>query len=608
MKLAQKLSSCQEHSGICKYGRSIQQQEALKRSSVTCFIVKYRVPVLLKQVVYCTNVSSAPILPKTQRWTKVKDFVTKKLRSPYDGEIFRVFLPMMAASMLGPLMNLIDVGIVARLGIKPLAGVGMASFSVLFVGYLLGFLSTLSTPPIAEHYVNKDFQQLSRVVGKGMWIAIYTGILLGAIVYLGAPIYITNVIKLEQEVAVHALEYMQVRAIGMPMDTIAYVMAGSFRGCQDTFSLLQAQIFAIITNLGCDILFVFGFGWGVAGSAWATVLSYTVSNIWLFIVLLKEKGVQMRLLLSPPKIQEIKNFMMQGAALSTRSLVFLGFVVVSGRAVARLGYEATAANEIIRQIFSMFSIPSWSLFRTTLSVVSKYLGAKQHMQARDVFIRCLTIGLCSAITMGILLFLFKFPIMQQFSSNQAVMSIASAGLSILACFLWLDGMASVVEGGLSANMQTKEIATVSIYALLLLNISVWILDANNLVKVPIIWLLIMLISSLMRALFGWRQLFFNNLQYKACQATEFTNNSTTNGKAESEVIQEHERNNDTDLAGNELALNFHVKSKPSESNDTNYVKECGKNSVVQPKRHKTNVKRDNCKEETVFVGDDTALT
>eukprot|EP01025_Chloroclados_australasicus_P026699 TRINITY_DN2651_c0_g1_i2.p1 TRINITY_DN2651_c0_g1~~TRINITY_DN2651_c0_g1_i2.p1 ORF type:complete len:614 (-),score=51.41 TRINITY_DN2651_c0_g1_i2:1424-3265(-) len=595
-----------------KYGCFTYPQKVRGRTSVSCLIKKNTTPVQREQlVVSCTNASSPETLPQTQQWTNVKVFIAKNIRSPYDGEILRILLPIVAANMLDPLMSLVDVGIIARLGIKPLAGVGMASSQVYFVGALLSFLSTLSTPPIAEHYINKDFQKLSKVVGKGMWIAICAGILLGAIVYLGAPAYLTNVIKLEQEVAVHALEYMQVRAIGMPMVTLAFVMAGTFRGCQDTFSPLLAEICAVIMNLGCDILFVFGFGWGVAGSAWATVLSYTVSNVWLFIVLLQQKGVQLRLLLAAPKIQEVINFMVQGAALSTRNLVTLGFVVVSGRATARLGYEATAANEIIRQIFSMFSMPQWSLNGATLSVVSKYLGAKQHMQARDVFIRCLTIGLCSAVTMGTLLFLFKYPIMYQFSSNQAVLSIASAGLSIVACFLWLDGMASVVEGGLSANMQTKELAIVAIYGMLLVIASLWILDANNLVKITIIWLLVRIIS-LMRVLFGWRKLFFNNPQYKAYEAfasinKSDNNDSNNNGKADSEVIQEHERDNDTDLTGKELAHDFKASSKSSGKDGSLYIKEIGKGSGAAAKEVISNVNGDKSKEETVFIADNTAL-
>ncbi len=49
------------------------------------------------------------------------------LRSHYDGEIFRLAVPALAAVMLDPLMGLVDTAIVGRLGAPQLGAVGLAT-------------------------------------------------------------------------------------------------------------------------------------------------------------------------------------------------------------------------------------------------------------------------------------------------------------------------------------------------------------------------------------------------------------------------------------------------------------------------------------------------
>eukprot|EP01024_Parvocaulis_polyphysoides_P030890 TRINITY_DN28060_c0_g2_i8.p1 TRINITY_DN28060_c0_g2~~TRINITY_DN28060_c0_g2_i8.p1 ORF type:complete len:604 (-),score=62.71 TRINITY_DN28060_c0_g2_i8:211-2022(-) len=516
--------------GVCGYrGYKIQSMFLKQQSQAKLFSFQKRKRQLLKQFqlisatadVYQLSTEHHPSpqphshpfsQPLHTAWTKVKNLIKNQIQSPFDGEITKLLLPTLAMYLLDPMMNLVDIGIVARMGTAPLAGVGMAATQVFFVSSLFSFLNVLTVPPAAQAYLNGEIDELSKVVAKGMWIAVVSGIILGVLVYTFSPYYVAWM-KPSDEVGFYAMEFIRARAVGIPLVTLSFVFTGVYRGCQDTLSPLIAQFGAIAANLICDILFVLVWGWGVAGSAWATVLSYAVSDTWLLIVLIKQKGIKFKKLLIPPKINEVITMLVQGAALSTRTLTYMAFVTVSQRSVARLGPSAQAAQEVIRQLFVIFSLPQWALHATSVTIVSKYLGLQKRILARDAFFRCLTIAMVTSIIMGLLMVFFQSPIILQFTQDPRVIGHIGVGITIIACLLWLDGMASVTEGALQANSQTKEIAQVGIFSMLAVTCMMYVVDQFNLVSVAFIWASVR-INSLLRVVVGWKQVFFNQPDFK----------------------------------------------------------------------------------------------
>ena len=68
---------------------------------------------------------------------------------------------------------------------------------------------------------------------------------------------------------------------------VALAATGVLRGLQDTRTPLVASAVGFTANIALNLLFVYGFGWGIAGSAWGTVLAQTGMALGLVTVLVR---------------------------------------------------------------------------------------------------------------------------------------------------------------------------------------------------------------------------------------------------------------------------------------------------------------------------------
>ena len=77
----------------------------------------------------------------------------------------------------------------------------------------------------------------------------------------------------EGETADYAVTYMRIAALGLPFAFLALGGQGYLRGVADLRTPLVIVIAANAVNLVLEVLFVYGFGWGIEGSAWGTVIA-----------------------------------------------------------------------------------------------------------------------------------------------------------------------------------------------------------------------------------------------------------------------------------------------------------------------------------------------
>ena len=77
----------------------------------------------------------------------------------------------------------------------------------------------------------------------------------------------------EGEVAEQATLYLRIAALGAPFFMLATAGQGYLRGVEDLRTPLKILVVAHAVNVVLEVLFVYGFGWGLAGSAWGTVIA-----------------------------------------------------------------------------------------------------------------------------------------------------------------------------------------------------------------------------------------------------------------------------------------------------------------------------------------------
>ena len=189
-----------------------------------------------------------------------------------DREVFALAIPALGALAAEPLYVLVDTAIVGHLGTTQLASLAIAA-TVLTTGFtVFNFLTYGTTAQVARlHGAGRD-RDAAALGSQALWLALAIGALLLVAVIAFAPAAVT-LMGGDGEVADGAVLYLRIAALGAPFFMLSTAGQGFLRGIGDLRTPLVILVAAHAVNVVLELLFVYGFGWGLAGSAWGTVIA-----------------------------------------------------------------------------------------------------------------------------------------------------------------------------------------------------------------------------------------------------------------------------------------------------------------------------------------------
>ena len=197
-----------------------------------------------------------------------------RLRSPHDREIFRLALPALGALAAEPLYVLADTAIVGHLGRPQIAALGLAGTVLAGAFTIFNFLTYGTTAVVARASGAGREHEARAARGAGA---------LGCRSAIGAALLVVLrdrwPSRSSRASAAHghsgdlALLYFRIAALGLPAALIALAGQGYLRGVSNLRRPLEIVVVANVANLVLEVLFVYGFHWGVAGSAAGTAIA-----------------------------------------------------------------------------------------------------------------------------------------------------------------------------------------------------------------------------------------------------------------------------------------------------------------------------------------------
>lgn len=204
---------------------------------------------------------------------------------PTTARLIRFALPAMLAGVTVPLMGMVDVAILGRLGdpaVIAAAGVAASVFTV--VAWSFSFLRFTTTGLVAQG-AGRDDEGEMVVQGLRPLVA---GLLGGAaLVALQGPIIAAGLafIAPAPEVAAMAREYFGIRILGAPLTLALYALNAWLMGAGSPRTMMLLQLMQSVTNAALTFWFVLGLGWGIAGAAWGTVFAEIAATVVMAAVL-----------------------------------------------------------------------------------------------------------------------------------------------------------------------------------------------------------------------------------------------------------------------------------------------------------------------------------
>ena len=362
---------------------------------------------------------------------------------PLDREILRLALPTLAALVAEPLFLLVDTALVGHLGSVSLAGLGIASVVLQTAVGLLVFLAYATTPTVARLLGSGDRRAAVRAGVDGAWLALGVGAALLVVGVAFAPAAVAA-FGVAPDVSAAAVSYLAISAWGLPAMLFVLAATGLLRGLQDTRTPLVIVAVGCGVNAVLNALFIYGFGWGISGSAAGTVIAQ-VGMAMLFAVSVRRDaratGARLR-----PGFAGVTVAAASGGWLLLRTASLRAAMLATVFAASRLGATGLATLQVALAVFSLLAFVLDSLAITGQAMIGYGLGAAQPDRVRLVTGRLVRFGVFAGLLIGVIVAAVSPVLGQVFTSDEAVLRALLPVLLVMAVGLPLAGFVFVLDG------------------------------------------------------------------------------------------------------------------------------------------------------------------
>lgn len=360
-----------------------------------------------------------------------------------DRRILRLAVPALGTLAVEPLYVLVDTAIVGRLGTVPLGGVAVAStvLTTLLTG--CNFLAYGTTARVAFLRGRGDEAGGAAVAVQGLWLAAPIGTPLVAVVGLAAR-GLAGLVGGQGAVLEAATTYLRISAVGIPLVLVALVGNGYLRGVSDTRAPLLVVVVSNVVNVVLEMVLVYGFDLGVAGSAWGTVVAQLVAALW-FLALVGRSVRAEETALAPVRA-EIVRLLVAGRHLLVRTGALLATLALATSTAARTGPVTLAGHQIAIQVHTFLALVLDSLAIPGQILVATLLGAGDLDEARAVSLRLLRLGLMVGAALGLALASSSWALPHVFTADSAVADRATVALVVAGMAQVPAAVAFVLDG------------------------------------------------------------------------------------------------------------------------------------------------------------------
>jgi putative MATE family efflux protein len=350
-------------------------------------------------------------------------------RSQYDREILLLALPALGALAAEPLYLLTDTAIVGHLGTPQLAALALAATVLSTFVSLCIFLTYGTTARVARLHGAREGAAANALAAQALWLALGVGVAGAAgVAALAGPL--VGLLGGDGDVGAMAERYLRISALGVPMALIALAGQGWLRGVGDLRTPLVIVVAANAVNVVLELLFVYGFGWGLDGSAWGTVIAQAGMGAAFAAVLLRARAPSRR-----PDWARMRSLTSIGAQLLVRTAALLGCFVLATAVCARVGAASLGAHQIGFQLFGFLALVLDAIAIAGQVIVGRALGAGDAEAAVAAARRMIEWSLAAGLLIGAVFFALRDVIPRGFTSDPAVIERAQA-MWPLFCAMW----------------------------------------------------------------------------------------------------------------------------------------------------------------------------
>jgi len=375
-------------------------------------------------------------------------------------------VPMLIGNVFQQSYNVVDSIIVGRaIGKSALAAVG-ASFPIIFLLVALIMGATLGfSVLISQFFGARDMARVRRTIDTAYLFLLVSSLLTTAagLVFAGSMLEYLNT---PAEIMPQALAFLRITFGGLIFLFGYNSLSAVLRGLGDSKTPLYFLVFSTILNIALVLLFVTVLHWGIAGSAWATVIAQAFSFL-LAIIYLNKKHPVLKFRIKGFEFDRdiLKKSLAIGLPSGVQQMLVAGGMMALTRLVNGFGTDAIAAFTAAGRVDTFAVMPAMSLSVAISTFVGQNIGAGKMERVKRGLKMSLYISGATSLLTTLLVVVFGWHLISMFNSDPAVVSIGSRYLLIVGGFYIVFSSMFVINGALRGAGDTFFPMIVTVLAL-----------------------------------------------------------------------------------------------------------------------------------------------
>lgn len=368
-------------------------------------------------------------------------------------------VPAITGQVINALYNIVDrmyIGNMAENGDLALTGLGLC-FPILMLVAAFASLIGQGGAPIAGIFMGQnDHKKAEKLMGNCFIMLILVGaVLMVLISFFKRPILFA--VGASENTIGYAESYLSIYLIG----TIPVQLALGLNNFINTqgFSKIgmKTVLIGAIINIILDPIFIYVFNMGVNGAALATIISQTVSALWVVQFLLsRHTRLKLRKVNFKLDFKLIKQVLSLGVSpfvmVSTESLVS----IVLNSSLQRYGGDiAVGSMTIMSSIMQFIVLPLQGLGQGGQPIISYNYGAKQFKRVKEAFKCLITSGITISFIMWGVAMVFTPQLVRFFNSNEELLAFTVPAMRIYLAMIFMLGVQFSCQQTFLATGQAK---------------------------------------------------------------------------------------------------------------------------------------------------------
>ena len=367
-------------------------------------------------------------------------------------------IPIIINSLIQTLYNLVDGIWVSKISSVHFAATAFVwPVNFLFISIGIG-LSIAGTSLLSQLIGAGDLKGAKEYSAQLIAITLLSSIGLTVLGYIISPTVI-RLMGATGDLANLGNTYLRITLLDIPFMFLFFNINSMMHAQGDTITPMLLSGASAIINVILDPVFIFSFNWGIAGAAWATLVSRAVLAIVGVMMLFGEKS-KVRPNFKGFKFDKgiIKEIVTIGLPSSVgQSGASLGFIVLNGF-IGSYGTATIAAYAMVNRITSLVMQPAMGMGAALTAIVGQNMGADQMDRVHESFHKALKLTITIGVVGCLLLIIFDTPIINFFmqaKDDPTVIELALTYLFYISLSMPLMGIFSVFQGLFQGTGNTK---------------------------------------------------------------------------------------------------------------------------------------------------------